>query len=203
MARSVTIQLQPPPGVLPQNTPPVARFSVEPKVGIINEPITFNASTTTDEGEPCLSRCTYLWNFGDGTTGAGIATTHVYATSNSGGFTVTLTVSDDRGGIGSTTGSVVVSSTAPVARFVIVPSVPQVGVEAMFDATSSSVGNGSAISQYSWNFGDGVIETTTTPTIGHVYTESRIYVVTLSVTSTSTNGQTTSTASTAKTITVP
>jgi PKD repeat protein len=198
VARTVVIQLQPPAGVLPANNAPVARFTVNPKVGIVDQAVTFNASTTTDEGEPCLSRCTYLWDFGDGTSAAGISVSHVYAAANSSGYVVTLTVRDDRDAIGSTTASVPVSSTGVIAKFIVTPASPQVGVEAMFDASSSIVGSGNAIRLYEWNFGDGVVVSTTTPTTGHTFDEPRIYVVTLKVTAA--DGQV---FTTAQTVTVP
>ena len=50
--------------------------------------VTFDASASTDN----VGIISYEWDFGDGTTGTGITTTHTYA--NSGTYTVTLTVKD-------------------------------------------------------------------------------------------------------------
>ena len=49
---------------------------------------------------------TYEWNYGDVTTGSGPTPTHVYA--DNGTYTVTLTVTDDRGAANSDTLSVTV-----------------------------------------------------------------------------------------------
>ncbi|WP_243076173.1 PKD domain-containing protein [Microbacterium sp. SS28] len=52
----------------------------------------------------------YAWDFGDGTTGAGATTSHPYA--GPGAYTVTLTVTDNRGATGVTSQSV--TATAPL-----------------------------------------------------------------------------------------
>ncbi|MHA1220500.1 MAG: PKD domain-containing protein, partial [Candidatus Heimdallarchaeota archaeon] len=55
---------------------------------------------------------TILWEFGDGTTAEGVlAPSHVYA--DNGVFTITLTVTDDDGGAGSDTLTVIVNNVAP------------------------------------------------------------------------------------------
>ena len=71
-----------------QNTPPIANFT-----STIDELIvTLDASSSYD---PDGSISTWLWDFGDGTEGAGEILTHTYQTS--GTYTVTLTVTDDYG----------------------------------------------------------------------------------------------------------
>jgi PKD repeat protein len=200
--RTIRIELKAPAGVLTPNADPIARFAINPRVGIINEPIVFDASTTTDEGEPCLSRCTYLWDFGDGYSASGMSVTHAYARASVTPFVVTLTVRDDRGGIGSANTTLLVRATDLVARFTVIPASPQAGVEATFDASTSTVGDGSEIFQYTWDFGDGTSTITTTSTVGHVYAEARTYVVTLTLTPTATNGQPGTVATTAQTVTV-
>jgi PKD repeat protein len=166
------------------NPAPVAKFTIAPSVGIVNEPVTFDARTTTDDGEPCLSRCTYMWDFGDGTSLVpGMVVSHTYSAAPLlAGYTVTLTVVDERNGVGSTQQTFTVMGTPAVARFTVSPATPQVGVEATFDASGSTVASGAVIQLYTWNFGDGDIQQTTTPTIKKRYDEARLFSVTLTIT---------------------
>ncbi|MEW5759135.1 MAG: FG-GAP-like repeat-containing protein [Candidatus Thermoplasmatota archaeon] len=70
------------------NTKPVPKLNVitEAKVG---ESISFDASESSDDDGDLL---TYVWSFGDGTTGEGKTLTHAY--KNAGTYEVTLKVSD-------------------------------------------------------------------------------------------------------------
>jgi PKD repeat protein len=60
-----------------------------PYTGVVNVPITFNGTGSTD---PDGSPLSYAWDFGDFTAGSGVTPLHTYATG--GTFSVTLTVSD-------------------------------------------------------------------------------------------------------------
>jgi len=73
-------------------TPPIANAGQDQTVnaGTI---ATFDASASTDN----MGIVSYEWDFGDGTTGIGITTTHTY--TNPGNYTVTLTVRDAAGNI--------------------------------------------------------------------------------------------------------
>lgn len=180
--RSVVVELVPPGGTLPNNQAPVAAFTVVPSIANVNESVTFNAQTTFDEGVPCLSRCSYLWNFGDNSTGSGMTVTHSYLIPQA--YTVTLTVTDERGGVGSTTRSLTVSGpAAPVALFAVTPASPAAGANAVFNATTSTVGAGATITQYVWNFGDGTSSvTSTSPVITRSFAVAGTYAVTLTIT---------------------
>lgn len=69
-----------------------------------------------------------------------------------------------------------------VPRFVVTPAQPRVGIEVRFDASASTTKEGTVITTYTWNFGDGTSDTTSTPVTNHVYTEARVYPVTLTIT---------------------
>ena len=80
------------------NQPPTALFTFSPKNPLVNEEITFDASASTD---PDGSIVSYEWDFGDGNTGSGKIVTHSYPSA--GDYTVTLTVTDDKGAKDTTT----------------------------------------------------------------------------------------------------
>lgn len=82
--------------VPPPNQPPVAIFTATPATGDAPLEVAFDASASTD---PDGSITSYVWSFGDGTTGSGAVATHTYA--NPGGFRATLVVADDDGAIAS------------------------------------------------------------------------------------------------------
>jgi len=70
-------------------------------------------------------------------------------------------------------------SQAPTANFTAVPLSVCAGVPVNFTSTSTNNG-GPAITQYSWNFGDGVTVTTQNPS--HVFTTAGTFTITLVVT---------------------
>lgn len=169
--RTIEVQLLPPPGTLPVNNMPVPSFSISPAIGNINETLTFDASGTKDEGEPCNSLCSYQWNFGDFEPGSGMVVTHAY--NRPATFTVTLTVTDSRGGVASTTKSVTITGpAAPVAAFSITPAAVSLatGATVAFNAGTSTIGLGGIIEEYVWDFGDGTSQTTTLPVVTKTYT---------------------------------
>ncbi len=90
------------------NTPPVASFTSS----CTNLSCTFDAAASLDADGTIAS---YAWDFGDGSTGSGISTSHTYGAANS--YPVRLTVTDNRGGTGSTTRTVTVTA-APGAIYV-------------------------------------------------------------------------------------
>jgi PKD repeat protein len=90
-----------------------------------------------------------------------------------------------------------VAVTTLTARFTVTPATLHANVDLRFDATASTTPTGTAITTYAWSFGDGVTDVTTTPTTSHVYTEARVYPVTLTVTN-----NLASSAQTAQTLTV-
>ena len=133
----------------------------------------FNASASADSDGTIAS---YAWNFGDGTTGTGVNPSHAYAAA--GGYTATLTVTDNRGGTAGT--SVSVTAAAP-------PNVPPVASYATactflacsFDGSGSSDSDGT-ITSYAWDFGDGGTATGSTAT--HTFGAGGTYTVALTVT---------------------
>ncbi|MFM7069525.1 MAG: PKD domain-containing protein [Actinomycetes bacterium] len=73
------------------NQKPTAVANATPQSG--SRPLTVNFSGSSS-ADPDGTLVSYAWNFGDGTSGSGMLTSHVYAVGN---YTATLTVTDDNG----------------------------------------------------------------------------------------------------------
>ncbi|MCW4023103.1 MAG: PKD domain-containing protein [Candidatus Bathyarchaeota archaeon] len=71
---------------------PLPHFSFRYLLPEIEKRVSFDASGILDSDGPIIN---YFWNFGDGTTGSGITTTHSY--SSYGSYIVTLIVTDSCG----------------------------------------------------------------------------------------------------------
>ncbi len=89
------------PGPKSCDAAPVANFNFVLSSGAGANTVSFNASTSSDDG----AIVQYAWDFGDGTAGAGVTTTRTYA-ANQPTYTVRLTVTDDRGSTSTTTRAV-------------------------------------------------------------------------------------------------
>ncbi|WP_119462357.1 PKD domain-containing protein [Rhodospirillaceae bacterium SYSU D60014] len=134
----------------------------------------FDAARSSDPDGDQLS---YLWDFGDGASGVGIAVVHRY--QEPGSYNGALRVLDDSGQIGS--GAMqpfrVVAKRPPRADagpdIVVAPGEP-----VNFDGTGSTPGD-RPISRYSWNFQDGTEDSG--PKTAHAFTNSGRYAVTLLV----------------------
>ena len=152
--------------------PPSGSFTASANPSPVGSPIHFDASGSTDPGTSITS---YSWNFGDGSTGTGSATTHSFAAA--GTYIVTLTVADNFGRMSATSHAVSVVG-PPTASFTNAPSPAIAGAPISFNA-SSSTDPGASITTYSWNFGDGLAGSGTNPR--HSYSASGTYTVTLTV----------------------
>ncbi|MEI7734574.1 MAG: PKD domain-containing protein [Ferruginibacter sp.] len=92
----------------------------------------------------------WQWNFGDATTGAGTPVTKIYTAA--GTYTVTLTVTTDKGCVSNPIASkTVVINDRPLAGYII-PEVCLSDTYAQFTDTSK-IANGN-ITAWAWNFGD-------------------------------------------------
>jgi PKD repeat protein len=164
---------------------PTAVFIYSPSNPEVGENVYFNASESTDPDGTITS---YQWDFGDGSLGSGITITHSF--SDSGTYTVILTVTDDKGNQANVSKTVTVSeNSAPTASFVYSPSKPKVNETVYFNASASSDPDGT-IDNYEWDFGDGSKGSTVSSS--HQYTTSGTYTVVLVVTDNSGNKTSTS-----------
>ncbi len=160
-------------------------------VPIVNQSPTAVFTSTTDglsasfvgsgSSDPDGTIASYSWNFGDGQTGTGETTSHVYTTG--GTYDVTLTVKDNLGAPNTVMHSVTVNA-KPTASF----TVSATGRKVSVDASGSADPDGT-IASYAWDYGDGT--TATGKTNSHTYASDGVKTVTLIVTD---NGGATSAA---------
>jgi PKD repeat protein len=176
VSRSVSIRLVPPGIILPPNGTPVPAFIYSPSAPMTRSDVTFDASLSTDSDGRIVS---YAWNFGDGSQGSGSLVKHEY--SNDGSYTVTLTVTDDRGQSASLSKAVSVSTSAnPKADFVASPGAPAVGQKVFFNAAPSTAATGRTIVRYDWDYGSGRQDSGIL--VWQIYSQPGSYSVTLTVT---------------------
>lgn len=156
------------------NPPPIPSFA--PNVTIGCAPLTVNFTNGNPGGS------SYLWNFGDGSTGTGPNPSHVY-TAN-GTYSVTLSMIDANGCSGTTILANLITVTAPIVDFTVSPDNNGCSpLTVLFTDLSTSPNPGTdPIVSWVWNFGDG-----SPPYVGqvpppHVYSIIGQYTVTLTAT---------------------
>ncbi len=121
----------------------------------------------------------YLWDFGDGTTGGGMSPTHAF--ERPGVYNVLLTITGDELGDCDNTDTdelVVTVKAAPVANFSASAAFGR-DQKVTFDAGSSDGGGGSIVN-YKWDFRDG--NTGTGAVADHIFTKEGKYYVQLTIT---------------------
>ena len=157
----------------PPNQPPTASFTATPAGGPPPLTVTFDASASADSDGSISS---YQWDFGGGATGAGRTVEHSF--SQSAAHTVSLTVTDNRGGTASTSREVLVNA-PPTARISADPVGGSAPLTVNFDASASSDEDG-AIASYAWSFAGGA--TGEGAAAAHTFTSPGVYAVRLRVT---------------------
>jgi PKD repeat protein len=169
------------------NQPPTATFSQ----ACTQLNCSFDGSGSSD---PDGSITSYAWTFGDGASGNGATTSHAYAAA--GNYSVTLTVTDNKGVVGTSTRQITVGQVnqPPVASI----TSQCTNLACSFDGSASSDPEG-PIASYAWNFGDG--GTASGATANHTYTAAGTYDVSLTVTDS--NGATNTATQSVSVSTVP
>jgi PKD repeat protein len=176
------------------NKPPIAAFDYNITGG---NNVEFNASSSKDEDGKIRM---YMWDLDDY---SGILQSEKNIVMKQyikpGKYNVTLTVIDDKESMGSVSHEIVLEGAPqdavlldtkpaklknqrPIACFFFNPIEPYVGEEIFFDASCSSDPDGT-VTDYGWDFGDGV-ETNVAPGIdirSHVFNKAGYFKVTLEV----------------------
>ena len=168
---------------------PTPSFTFSPQAPAVNEPVFFNASTSTP-GVGHTSITSYRWSFGDGSTGSGQTVSHAYTAA--GTYIVQLTVTDESGQSNTSTGTSITlgGGPAPTANFTFSPTSPNVGDTVVFDWRTSTTQQGLRIVSLDWNFGDstpvvrcpGNAACTSDGITTHVFPRAGIFTVNLVVT---------------------
>jgi YD repeat-containing protein len=181
------------------NKLPQASFTASPNPVAINGQVSFNGSASSDPDGTIVK---YEWDLdGNGSyetnTGSTPTTTSSYPTE--GNRQVGLRVTDNGGGVETTTRTVVVQQNAPLASFTATPNPVATNVTVNFNGSASFDPDGTIV-KYEWDLdGNGSYETNTgsTPATTSGYSSAGEYQVGLRVTD---NGG--ATATTTRTVTV-
>jgi PKD repeat protein len=152
----------------------------------------FDATGSTDADGTITG---YAWDFGDGVQASGQTQAHAYA--EAGTYTVTLTVTDDRGTTNRTQQGVTVKAAPANLAPNAVVTATATDLTAKLDGSASADADGQ-VAAYAWDFGD--CSTGTGPTPTHAYAVGGTYTVTLTVTD---DKGLTGTASTQVTVVAP
>ena len=137
-----------------ENQPPIASFTYYPENPVVNQTITFNASSSTD---PDGTVENYEWDFGDGEKAEGKIITHSY--SSAGNYTVKLTVTDNKGATNST--AQVIHVGVAIATTVSVKSPTEISEGENFTATVNiDVVSDLAILMFKLTYNSSVMELT-------------------------------------------
>jgi DNA/RNA endonuclease G (NUC1)/PKD repeat protein len=152
-----------------------------PYSAVEGSPVAFDGSASSDPDNDAL---TFAWQFGDGATGTGVTTSHVYA--DNGSFTAILTATDPAGADDATDTPVTITNANPVVSagtaFTTVT-----GQSVTLASSFSDAGANDSPWGYTVDWGDGSSSTGSTSTQGafsttHTYATAGSYSVSVSVT---------------------
>ena len=124
----------------PSTGPTVARFTFSPTAPTINQDVSFNASSSSVNNG--VANGTFVWDFGDGTGGTGLITTHRYA--RGGTMTVTLIATSDTRQTSTSSRTITVATSLPpaAANFVFSPTNPAINQDVIFTVSGTPLPGG-------------------------------------------------------------
>lgn len=177
---------------------PIASFTFSPNAPVVDQAVTFDASTSTPAagpggGQPIVS---YLWTFGDNTapqTTSSPTFSHTFGLA--GVFDVNLVVRDSAGRaspakalkvtVSATLACAVGTTQTPCVTLTVSQSPTSVNTPINLGALVPYVGVGAAsITSYQWDFGDGTSQITSgaVETVSHTYTRTGTFTVKVTAT---------------------
>ncbi len=122
----------------------------------------------------------YLWDFGDGNTATGSASA-LHSISAPGLYSVSLTITDNRGCVSTITKSNVIRVWGSVAGFTFNPVTGCKPLTVTFNDQSTTDGVHPIVNWF-WDFGDGKTQNFTSPPFTHVYDTAGLFIIKLTVT---------------------
>ena len=142
---------------------PKPLYTSSPENPVVGQTVFFDAAlSTAGVGHTITS---YRWTFGDGSTASGVSVTHTYAVAGS--HIVQLTVTDESGQAVTSEGkSLLVGSGGPTA---VLSLIKMGGTSIQADGSASTATGTSAIVTYTFIWGDGTTDVSTTPVMAHTY----------------------------------
>ena len=161
------------------NVLPTASLSIAPARPKPGEPAFLDAGGSTDPNNEIVH---FVWTFGDGAGSSGQTASHTF--EESGTYTISLIVTDEKGGRSETVEQVLVSaSTPPIADFSVFssssrPPTALITLDPLVFQDESCDAEGEIVS-WVWDFGDGATSEDSRPE--HAYAKAGTYDVTLVV----------------------
>jgi uncharacterized delta-60 repeat protein len=168
--------------ILINNVAPTATINAAPASA--SEGSTINLSSAVSD--PGADTFTYAWSVSkNGSAYAtGTAETFSFTPDDNGSYIVTLTVTDDDGGVGSDSRTILINNVAPVVAAISGPANAEQGVSQTFTSSFSDPGSADSWT-VTWNFGDGTTVTTAgAPGVistSHTYLAAGAYTVSVTV----------------------
>jgi PKD repeat protein len=176
LGRVVTVRLVHPNVI---GEAPTARFTFVPNAPAAFTDVRFDGSTSTPGLGAVIT--SYVWDFGDGSTGTGVTATHQYDAA--GTYLVRLTVTDNRGLSHRSDAQLITvgAGAPPTAAFLFSPEAPTTCDSVFFNANVSQPGTGHRIVSYNWSWGDGT-PAQSGSIRSHRFTREGVWAVLLTVT---------------------
>ena len=156
------------------NKAPVAMAGDNITTCVGSEVLFDGSSSIGEEGE----NLKYVWDFGDGATGTGAKSAHVYQTG--GTYKAVLTVDDlENTECSISSDSIIVSVNSKPSAIFSGANIACTGDEISFDASDTNDSDGDDL-KYTWDFGDGTDAQGGT-NVTHAYNAGGVYSVRLTV----------------------